>query len=125
MVERQGFSGDDVERARLVQLFLRRGISLEAIERAAREGMFDSYMARLFPAGAGPTYSLAEAAEMVGMELDLVRKLWNGIAGEAEPLREADIDAFRQFKTFSSIGFPVDALMQATRVYADAFARIA
>jgi len=119
------FSGDDVERARLVQLFLRRGIGLEAIERAASDGMFDSYMVRLFPAGVGPTYSLAEAAEMVDMDLDLLRKLWSGIAGETEPLREADIETFRQFKTFSSIGFPVEALLQATRVYADAFARIA
>ena len=119
-----GFPPVDIERARLVQLFLRRGIELDTIAQAAKDGMLDSYVERLFPAGLGPTYSLAEAVEMMGMDTNLVRRVWSAIAGEGEPLRDDDIEMLRVFKTFTDIGFPEEALMQGVRVYADAFARI-
>src|SRR3972149_3654018 len=56
------FRPEDAERARLVQLFLRRGIGLETITQAAEGGLLDRYAGLMFPGGAGPGPSLAGAA---------------------------------------------------------------
>src|SRR4030043_1207492 len=80
----EGFRPEDVERARLVHLFLRRGIDVKTIARAAREGLLDRYVELIFPGGSGAGYSLAEAAALVGLDPDLTRRLW-GAAGLVEP----------------------------------------
>src|SRR3989304_2149927 len=78
------FRPEDAERARLGRLFLGRGIGLETITQAAEGGLLDRYAGLMFPGGAGPAHSLAEAAEMVGMNLDLARRLWE-VAGGGGP----------------------------------------
>jgi hypothetical protein len=76
---------DDVERARLVQLFLRRGITIDAVVEAMRSNAFDWYYNFPWRESAGPVYSLAEAAETIearripaiprGNGLDGIRRL--------------------------------------------------
>ncbi len=70
----EGFRPEDAEKARLVQLFLRRGVGLEAVARAdSQQGFLDHYIELLFPEGVSPSYSLAEAAEILGVDLELLR----------------------------------------------------
>ncbi len=123
-----GFAPEDVERARLVQLLLRRGIGLETVGRAQseRSGFLDRYLNAIFPQGVA-AYSLAEAAEIIGVVPDLLREFWNasGLAEQGESLDEEDLKAFRMLKVALDAGFPRDALMQLVRVYADALGRVA
>jgi adenylate cyclase len=121
-----GFRGEDVERARLVQLFLRRGIGLEAIAEAARSGVLDRFAMMVLP-GTGPTYSVAEAAEIVGLDLDLVRRVWTapGFLEQGEIVGEEDLEGLRLLKAAMEAGFPEEALIQFVRVYTDALGRVA
>ncbi len=124
----EGFRPEDVERARLVQLLLRRGIGLEAIAKADREQRFlGHYLELMFPEGVTPSYSLAEAAEILGIELELLRKVWtaSGFSGEDETLRQADIEGLRLCEAAMDAGFPEEALVQLVRVYADTLGRVA
>ncbi len=121
------FRPEDVERARLVQLFLRRGIGLEMITRAAKGGLLDQYVGLIFPSGAGGAYSLAQAAEMVGMNLDLARRLWEvaEVGERGEMGDDDDVAMLRSCKVALEAGFPEEALTQVLRVYADALGRVA
>lgn len=123
----EGFRPEDAERARLVHLFLRRGIGLEMITRAAKSGLLDQYVGLMFPSGPGGAYSLAEAAEMVGMNLDLARRLWEAaeVGERGEMGDEDDVAMLRQCKVALDAGFPEEALTQVLRVYADALGRVA
>jgi class 3 adenylate cyclase len=121
------FGVEDVERARLVQILLRRGLSIDAVARAARDGVLDRYMELLFPQGVGPAYSLAEAAEILGLDPALLRRVMAsaGYAEGAEGLQEEDIEGLRSLRVAKDAGFPEEALMQAVRVYSDSLARVA
>ena len=122
-----GFGREDVERARLVQLFLRRGIGLETIAEAAKGGVLDRFAEMILPGGTGPTYSLAEAAETLGLDLNLVRRVWMvpGFLEQGEMVSEEDLEGLRLLKAAMEAGFPEEALMQFVRVYSDALGRVA
>src|SRR6266849_2993144 len=62
------FALEDLQRARLIQFLLRRGINLPAIARADKEqALLTRYMELMFPGGGvGQTYSLREATDLVG-----------------------------------------------------------
>jgi adenylate cyclase len=123
----EGFRPEDAERVRLVQMFLRRGIDLKTIVQAAEGGLLDRYAGLLFPGGAGPTYSLAEGAEMVGVDIDLVQRLWELVKvwEVGDMADEDDVAMLRSYKVALEAGFPVEALNQVLRVYADALGRVA
>lgn len=122
-----GFTFQDVERARLVQLFLRRGITLEGITEAAQTGILDRFVDMILPAGTGPTFSLAEAAEMLGLDVELVRRVWMapGFMEQGEMVTEEDVEGLRLLKGAMDAGFPEEALLQFVRVYSDALGRVA
>jgi len=123
----EGFTPEDVERVRLVQLFLRRGISLEAIGQTAGRGLLDRFAEMLSPARTGPTYSVPEAAEILGLDPDLVRRVWTapGFLEQGEVVSGDDLDGLRLLKAASEAGFPEEALLQFVRVYSDALGRVA
>ena len=118
----------DLERVRLVQLCLRRGISLDAMVEANRsQRLIDRYV-EMLPEPSHRTYSLAEAAEVAGLDLNVARAMWknSGLAAQqGEELRDEDIEAFRAFKSYSDAGFPLEALAEGTRVFADSLSRVA
>jgi len=118
------FRPEDVEKVRLVQLFLRRGISVEAIARAAKGGLLDRYVERLLPGSAGPTYSLAEAAEMLGMDLGLLRRLWeaSGLSEQGETANEEDMEAnpVQKIRAIPMQPYPVHPYAQIFLVASDA-----
>jgi len=73
-VARDSFTLDDVERVRLVQLFLRRGIGLDAVVEAMQSGSFDWFYNFPWRATEGPIYSLAEAAELTGVTTEVMQR---------------------------------------------------
>ncbi|MGH7821191.1 MAG: MerR family transcriptional regulator [Candidatus Binatia bacterium] len=83
----EGFSREDVERVRLIQAALRRGIGPDAIARAEKSesGFLRRYLDQLFPGGIGPTYSPGEAAAMSGLSIELVQRLWAKRSPERSP----------------------------------------
>jgi class 3 adenylate cyclase/YHS domain-containing protein len=118
----------DVERAGLVALFLRRGISLEAIARAEQEGrLLAHYVDQLFPDGVPPTHSLAEAANRAGIGTDAARRFWHAchLGEQGEMLTDQDLEMLRMLRVALEAGFPEDALLQLLRVYADSLERVA
>ncbi len=125
--ESERFRPEDVERTRLVQSFLRRGIGLETIMRAAESGLLDSYLELISPGGAGGAYSLAEVAEMIGLDIDLTRRLWEAteVGERREVCDEEDVSMLRYCKVALEAGFPEEALTQVLRVYSDALGRVA
>jgi adenylate cyclase len=127
----EAFGPEDVQRARLIQLLLRQGVSLEAIARAERRDAFLAryvdFVGKMFPGADGPACSLREASERLGLDLDAVRRLASasGLREEGEPLQEEDVQALQAMKVALEAGLPEEALIQAARVYADALGRVA
>lgn len=119
----------DVQRVRLIQLFLRRGISLDAIARVDGEQRFlGHYLDTIFPGGGvPPTYSLAEVAELTGLSPDLVRRVWEvaGLSAQGVSATDDDLQMLRGLRLALDSGFPEDVLIQMVRVYADALGRVA
>src|SRR2546428_7987846 len=91
---RDDFGPEEVERARLIGLLLRRGIRLEAIAKTDREqNILGSYVNATFTPGSRRAYSLEEAVESVGLNLATVRRLWRspGLCGDGEPAYPAGV----------------------------------
>ncbi len=120
-------SVDDIERVRLVQLLLRRGIAVDTIAEAAQSGLFDWYRDFPFQPGAGPVYSLAEAAEMLGLDLAMLQRFRDAMGSMAPDdfVHEDELELMRGWNAASQAGVPADAMIEIIRVYADNLDRIA
>jgi adenylate cyclase len=118
---------NDVYRARLVQLLQRRGISLDVIARTEQQNPFlANSVPGIFPGAGGPTYSLTEAADAAGIDIDLARRFWQaGALGDPNEIHQEDIAALQGIRRFLAAGFPEEALLQVIRVYADCLDRAA
>ena len=122
------FGPEDMQRARLIQLLLRRGIALEAIAQAEREQRFLArYIDVLFPAGVRPTRSLAEASAMLGLSADAVRRFREatGLGDQGELVDDEDVQALKAVRIALDAGFPEEAMAELVRVYVDALGRVA
>src|SRR5205809_2429366 len=124
----QTFRPEDVQRIRLIQLLLRRGIVLDAIARVEREqGFLSHYIDVMFPAGVRAIYSLAEVNRMLGLDSGSVRRFWEaaGLGDRGDLLDEEHVQALKAIRVLVEAGFPEDALVQLAHVYADALGRVA
>src|SRR5215470_16096481 len=77
-------------------LLLRRGVDLAAIARTEKQsGFLAGYMRTAFPEGVGRAYSLGEASQLVGLDVELVRRFSEvtGLPEEGRPVGEADVEA--------------------------------
>ena len=120
------FAREDVERVRLIQFLERRQIPLETIARAEREDeILSSVLEFLFPDGVGPTYSLAQAADIAGLDAELARRLRETASTGDDSVDKHDLRMLREAKIALDAGFPEAALVQLARVYADAQSRVA
>jgi len=122
------FRAEDVQRIRLIQLLLRRGIGLAAIARVEQEqGFLSRYIDVMFPTGVRAIYSLAEVNRMLGMDAGSVRRFWEaaGLADRGDLLDEEDVQALKAIRVLVEAGFPEEALVQLAHVYADALGRVA
>jgi class 3 adenylate cyclase/YHS domain-containing protein len=124
-----GFRTEDIEAVRLIHVCLQRGISIDSIvEAESRTRLIDRYIEMIAPNSAPREYSLADAAEASGLDLDTIRRLWTAgafAADQGETLGEDDIEAMDTFKRLLDAGFPISALEEGGRVYADSLARVA
>ena len=78
---------DEVDRVRLVQLLLRRGIDLEEIAKRRRNGTLEWLEDWPFRETSGALYALAEATEIVGMELSTLQRFRADLPGIAASKR--------------------------------------
>lgn len=122
------FAPADLERARLVSLLLRRGISLETIVRVNDdEAILDRVVQVMFPGGIGRAYTPSEAAARLALEIDAFGKL-RAIAGlhdDAEVLYDDDLAGLATTRSALAAGLPEEAMRQLARVYVDALGRVA
>ena len=116
-----------MERTRLVQLFVRRGIGLEAIAAWVSSGRMERYLELLVPGTSETGYSIAEAATMLGLDPTLVERMARAASlGAADGTFAAeDVAMLRGLKTALEAGCPEDALEQFARVCSDALGRVA
>src|SRR5215470_4818471 len=120
------YPSKDVERIRLIQFLERRQIPLETIARSERqESVLTSVVDFLYPRDIGRRYSLAEAAELVGLNVAVARRLREASASIDELMDDHDVRMLRDAKVALDAGFPEAALLQLVRVYADALGRVA
>jgi adenylate cyclase len=120
------FGPQDIERVHLIQFLERRQIPLETIARGERdEEVLTSVVDFLYPRGVGRRYSVAEAAGIVGLDSDLVRRLHEAAAPSDELMDEHGLRMLAEAKIALDAGFPEAALLQLVRVYADAMGRVA
>lgn len=124
--EVDGFGPEDQARVQLTQLGMRRGVPLEAIAQAFKDGLLSWHCAELTVAER--TYPLAEAAEMLGLDTALLRRFW-----EAADLGEwpgavasnEDMETLRSLKIAVDAGFPEEALIQLVRVLSEGLGKVA
>jgi class 3 adenylate cyclase len=125
------FTHEDLERARVFQLLVRRGIGLSAIVRSLESGFLgrtlDQYLDALFPGEGRPAVRLAEAARQAGMPLDVARRLSETVSGgkQSDILSEADVRMLDACRFIVESGLPADALLQISKVLATSQAHAA
>jgi adenylate cyclase len=129
LIEDKASDSQAVERLRLIQLLVHRGIAAEMVAEVERAhpGILQHFVDLLYPDGDWPRSRLADVADEHGVELGTARRIWE-VAGQSEQgdwLTELDGQAIRQLVNAIEVGFPQDALLQMVRVYADALGRVA
>ena len=114
--------------ARVVARMRERGHSLEDLRRAVREGRLAfGYVEDLFP-GRQATIDRAEAAQRIELEEELIERVMTllGTPTALEGrLNEQDVEAIGQMAEVLRAGFPLIALLQLVRVYAQSIRKIA
>jgi adenylate cyclase len=131
LIGREGhevFQVEDIGRVRLIHQLLHYGHSLDDVRDAIRDpssmlGFFLDEMSRQL---AQPMYTLAEAAEIVDLDLKTLETVVDatGISDHGM-LEEEDVACLRSVKISLDAGYPLEALIQILRVYADAMRRAA
>jgi adenylate cyclase len=115
--------------ARVVARMRERGHSLEELRRAVRDGRLAfGYVEDLLPAHSEREVPRAEAAERTGLEEDLIERFMTllGTPTALEgTLSEQDVDAVEEMAKVLDAGFPLVALLQLIRVYAQSIRKIA
>ena len=114
--------------ARVVSRMRERGHSLASLRRAVRDGRLAfGFVEELFPS-THRTMSLADAARRTGLEEELIERLMAllGTPTAREGiLTEQDVEALEGIARVLAAGFPLVALLQMVRVYAQSLRKIA
>src|SRR4051794_17299128 len=114
--------------ARLVARLRARGVPLEQVRRAAKQGRLAyGYLEDLFPE-AEREHDLAGASAEIGLEPELIRRIWTAAGFSADSLghlSQDDLTLLRRFGAVLEAGLPLVAFLQLVRVYGQAMAQIA
>ena len=114
--------------ARVVARMRERGHSLGELRRAGREGRLAfGYMEDLLP-GREQAIPRSEAARATGLEEELIERVMTLLGTPTAlqgTLSEEDLDALEQMAAVLGAGFPLVALLQLVRVYAQSIRKIA
>jgi adenylate cyclase len=115
--------------ARVVARMRERGHTLEELRTAVREGRLAfGYIEDLIPGAGERTISRAEAAARTGLEEELIERLMTllGTPTALEgTLSDQDVEAIGGMAAVLGAGFPLVALLQLVRVYAQSIRKIA
>ena len=114
--------------ARVVARMRDRGHSLKTLKRAVRDGRLAfGFVEELFP-DTERTLTVDQAAERTGLEPELIERLMAllGTPTAREDLLTAqDVEALGDLKRVLQAGFPLVALLQLVRVYAQSLRKVA
>jgi len=114
--------------ARIVARMRDRGYSLREIRSAVRDGRLAFGSVEDLLPGSSRRHTRAEAAAAVGLEEELVERIM-GLLGTpmalADRVSDEDLEALEQIAGVLRNGFPLIALLQLLRVYAQSLRRIA
>ena len=114
-----------VGQARLVSRMRERGHSLSEIRQASEDGRLAfTHLADLFDTEE-PGYTVKDASRETGLDPALVERLKVTLGLRAGALTENDLEMLRYVAAVLDAGLPLDAMLQLTRVYAQAVAQIA
>ncbi|MFL5870574.1 MAG: adenylate cyclase regulatory domain-containing protein, partial [Solirubrobacterales bacterium] len=115
--------------ARVVARMRERGHPLEELRRAVRDGRLAfGFVEDLIPAARDRPISRSEAASRTGLEEELIERVMTllGTPTALEgTLNEQDVEAVEQMAAVLGAGFPLVALLQLVRVYAQSIRKIA
>jgi adenylate cyclase len=115
--------------ARVVARMRDRGHSLDELRRAVRDGRLAfGFIEDLLPGTRERPISRAEAAERTGLEEELIERVMTllGTPTALEgTLNDQDVEAIEQMATVLGAGFPLVAMLQLIRVYAQSIRKIA
>ena len=115
--------------ARVVARMRERGHSLEELRRAVRDGRLAfGYVEDLLPGSRDRPVDRAEAADRSGLEEELIERVMTllGTPTALEgTLNEQDVEAVEGMARVLEAGFPLVALLQLIRVYAQSIRKIA
>ena len=115
--------------ARVVARMRERGHSLDELRTAVRDGRLAfGYVEDLIPGARERTISRADAAVRTGLEEELIERVMTllGTPTALEgTLNEQDVDAIDSMSAVLGAGFPLVALLQLVRVYAQSIRKIA
>jgi adenylate cyclase len=127
-VTSDGWTPAAAAHARVVARLRERGHSLEEIKEATDEGRLAyGLLEDLFPPGER-VYSLDDAAEEIGLEPDLIQRIWLSMGfsrQDLDTLTDEDMQALRWVASVLEAGFPLVAFLQLTRVYGQSLSQIA
>src|SRR3954454_1614715 len=111
-VTADGWSPAAAAHARVVARLRERGHSLDQIKAATDEGRLAyGLLEDLFPPGE-KIFTLADAAEEIGLEPELIERIWLSMGfprQELDALTEDDMQALRWVASVLSAGFPLVA----------------
>jgi len=132
LIGREGedvFSLEDIGRVRLIHQLLHYGHSLDDIRDALHnpDSVRQFYLDEMTSHLSAPRFSLAESAELAGLELEQAKTFVEAtaVADSGGMLEEDDIGFLRSLKVALDAGYPQEALVQILRVYADLMRRAA
>jgi adenylate cyclase len=115
--------------ARVVARMRDRGHSLEELRRAVREGRLAfGFVEDLIPGAREHSVSRAQAADRTGLEEELIERVMTLLGTPTAlhgTLDEVDVVAMEQIAEVLRAGFPLVALLQLVRVYAQSIRKVA
>jgi class 3 adenylate cyclase/YHS domain-containing protein len=120
--ESSEFEPIDVERARILQLAVKRGVPLDVIVRS--QSFYNETLERddhrWFE---GRVYSLEEAADALRLDVAALSRRVEAAGIDPTCLSQDDVRMLRGAQMSIDAGFPEEALLQVFRVYADTLSR--
>jgi adenylate cyclase len=125
-----GWSPVAVAHARVVARLRDRGHTLDELRRAGDEGrLATGFVEELVsPHDGTGEIPFEDAAEEVGLEPELVERIWSGLGfapRRPETLTNQDLQMLRYVASVLDAGFPLVAFLQLLRVYGQALSQIA
>jgi adenylate cyclase len=127
-LERGGWTPAAAAQARVVHRMRERGHSLREIRNAVRDGRLAFGGVEDLLPSPQRIHTRADAAEIVGLEEELLERIM-GLLGTpialADRVSDEDLEAFEELAEILRNGFPLVALLQLVRVYAQSLRKIA